>query len=930
MSVHIICFLSICCFSVGVYGQTRVDETFEDFSKGTLDASGQNIYVSKKGEIRTIRRFDLNNDGFIDLLFNSTHDDDVAVPASITTMSANRQMVTTPLQVEGSVAAEITDLNKDGYPDVVICPNVQYGAQTPHRYVTIIYGGEDGWPPKRTNGLLPINGAKGVAIADLNGDSWPDIITLNSKAWLPGQPEGNIARIYWGGIHGFILTQYQDIGIDGAFRMATGNFDSDVVQDIAFLTEKNTIQFIWGEKTEEVAETKLNFKTTELKLPGNGSLSIAVGDVDGNGKVDLIVGSNGNSLYIIKGKGERNWQNPIAVPNVNASSIAVGDLDKDGSLDLVVSRFSLSRKAVSEMLGGKITEDNSIKILWGDNGDFSLSRMSMLEAPYTLASAIADLDGDGQMDIICATYQGEKTFATESIIYFGKENRKFELSGKGIPGTGAYHVAVIPSDGNRSTGILISNSMAGTLNEELPLLLYYGSANGFNEDNLLKIPFNSGYESSAADLNEDGYVDLIAINAMHAGQADNPYRGVNIFWGSKEGYDIKKHRTVLNENNASTSNIADLNRDGYLDIVIGFFDHSDGSPTKVVIYYGSEMGFELNNRIAILAEGRSSSPTIADYNKDGWLDIVVNSYSKDLLRVFWGSAEGFKEENQQVITLPSVIDIETADLNNDGYLDLIASSYDDKVNNHHDTGVMLFWGSADGFMEWNAQWLPSSTVLGPLAADFDNDGYLDLFLPSYHGEITREALPMYLYWGGIDGFTIKRRTTLILDSGADALAADFDKDGRIDLAVASHATDGAHSKAVSKVYYNDGERFQSPNIKIEYLPSTGSHWMWNYDLGHIYNRKQVQTYISSMVDWDKKGNEGKISYDALVPSGTKLTVAVRSSATKESLKEMKWRKVESGGFTVNEDDRHLQYKLTLGSDNGDRYPVLKKVSVTIK
>ncbi len=922
--------VNLVLFSFSGYGQTWVDETFEDFSKGTLDASGQNIYVSKKGEIRTIRRFDLNNDGFIDLLFNSTHDDDVAVPSSITTMSANRQMVTTPLQVEGSVAAEITDLNKDGYPDVVFCPNVQYGAQTPHRYVTIIYGGEDGWPPKRSNGLLPINGAKGVAVADLNNDGWPDIITLNSEAWLPRQPEGNIARIYWGGIHGFILTRYQDIGIDGAFIMATGDFDSDDVQDIAFLTKKNSIQVLWGEKTEKVAETKFKFKTTELKLPGNGSFSIAVGDVDGNGNVDLIVGSDRNSLYIIKGKGERNWEYPIAVPNVNASSIAVGDLDKDGSLDLVVSRFSLGRKADSEMLGGKINEDNSIKILWGDKGDFSSSRMAMLEAPYTLASAIADLDGDGQMDIICATYEGEKTFATESIIYFGKENRKFERSEKGIPSTGAYHVAVIPSDGNRSTGILISNSMAGTLNEELPLLLYYGSANGFNEDNLLKIPFNSGYESSAADLNEDGYVDLIAINAMHAGQADNPYRGVNIFWGSKEGYDFKNRRTVLNENNASTSNVADLNRDGYLDIVVGFFDHSDGNPTKVVIYYGSEKGFELDNRVAILAEGRSSSPTIADYNKDGWLDIVVNSYSKDLLRVFWGSAEGFKEDNQQIIKLPSVIDIETADLNNDGYLDLIASSYGDKVNNHHDTGVMLYWGSANGFIEWNAQWLPSSTVLGPLAADFDNDGYLDIFLPSYHGEITREALPMYLYWGGIDGFTIKRRTTLFLDSGADALAADFDKDGRIDLAVASHATDGAHSKAVSKVYYNDGQRFQSANMRTESLPSTGSHWMWNYDMGHIYTRKSEQSYISSIKNWNTKVKEGKISYDATILSETRLILTVRSSATEDTLNAKEWRILENDKFTVGDKDRYIQYKFTLISENGDKYPVLKKVSLSLK
>ncbi|MCX6220246.1 MAG: VCBS repeat-containing protein [Bacteroidia bacterium] len=937
----IIYFFSTCWLSDGVYGQTWVDDSYEDFAKGELDAAGQNIYISRKGEIRTIRRFDLNNDGFIDLLFNSTHNFDVSVPASITTMSPNRQMETRPMQVEGSLAAEIADLNRDGYPDVVFCPNLT-GVQTPHRYVTIIYGGADGWPPNRSNGLLPVNDAKAVVVADLNGDSWPDIITLNSDAWLPGQPEGNIARIYWGSKHGFILTKYKDIGIKGAFKMVTGDFDSDGVPDVAFLSENNTVHILWGEKPakrsaatenkqEEAksndsvieTETKIILKTTEFKLPesgalNSGALSITAADSDGDGRIELLVGSNNNSLYIIKCNGMRKFGKPGIIPNVNASSIAVGDLDEDGSMDLVVSHFSLSRK------------DSTIKILWGDKGNFSSSRMSVLDAPYTVASAITDLDGDGRKDIICATYQGEKTYTTESIIYFGKGNREFERSKKGIPGSGAYHVAVIPPDKNRTTGIVISNSIKGNLNEEVPLLLYWGSADGFKADNRLEIPFGSGYNSSAADLNEDGFVDLISINSMHGGQTDNPDRGVNIFWGSKDGYDFKKHHLVLNEDNASTCNIADFNRDGYLDIVVGFFEHPDKRPTKLVIYYGSKNGFELKNRVAIPCEGRSSSPTIADFNKDGWLDIAVCSYPKDLLRIFWGGPEGFIEERQQVLELPSAIDLETADLNNDGYLDLIASSYNDKVNHHHDTGVMLFWGGPDGFKEWNAQWLPANTALGPVAADFDNDGYLDLFFPSYHADITREALPMYLYWGGVDGFTTHQRTTFTGDSGGDALAADFNHDGMTDLAVSSHANNGTHSQAISKIYYNDGKRFQSTGMKIEYLPSPGCHWMWNYDMGHIYTRKSEQTYISSMKDWDKKVNEGEISYEAIVPSGTKLTMSVRSSATKESLKEMGWRKVESGGFTVNSDDRYLQYKVTLSSDNGDRYPVLKKVSLTLK
>ena len=48
-------------------------------------------------------------------------------------------------------------------------------------------------------------------------------------------------------------------------------------------------------------------------------------------------------------------------------------------------------------------------------------------------------------------------------------------------------------------------------------------------------------------------------------------------------------------------------------------------------------------------------------------------------------------------------------------------------------------------------------------------------------ELTRESLPCYLYWGSAAGFAPRKRTILICDSAHDAMAADFDRDGRLDL-----------------------------------------------------------------------------------------------------------------------------------------------------
>ena len=182
-----------------------VEDSFEDFADGKLDAAGQNLYVSRDGALRTIHRFDLNRDGHLDLIFNSTHDSFTYIPATLGLMEPSRRVRRAELAVEGSLRVVLEDLNRDGHLDALFCPN-RSGLQSPRRLLTILWGAKDGWSNRRSHGQLPVYGALAAAAADLDRDGWPDIVTLNQTAWLPGQPQGNILRVFWGSPEGFLRT----------------------------------------------------------------------------------------------------------------------------------------------------------------------------------------------------------------------------------------------------------------------------------------------------------------------------------------------------------------------------------------------------------------------------------------------------------------------------------------------------------------------------------------------------------------------------------------------------------------------------------------------------------------------------------------------------------------------------------------------------
>lgn len=907
------------------FAESWVEDSFEDFADGTFSGSGQNIYAAHDGTIRTIHRFDINHDSWIDLLLNCTHDLVGVLPSTAAWLTPDGGVARAPLAVEGASAVAAGDLNKDGFADLVFCPN-RNGVQSDRRFVQIVYGGPDGWPASRTNGILPVSNAAAVAVCNLNADDWPDIAVLNGKAWLPGQADGQIVRVFWGSEHGFLLNRFRDFGVPNAIALRAADFDANGWADLAALSTDPAIQIVWATQGAE----QLDLETATIPLPGRSAKCLTIAHIDSDGLPDCVVGTDSGQLFVAGCRPPRDIRETVSYDAFESSHIAAGDLDSDGSCDLVLAQVAIARASGGEATGADRSKEAHVRILWGDAGKFDASRVTEIHAPDATASCIGDIDGDGRDDLFVAVYQGAKSFAANALAFRGTGTRTFAKHTYEISVSGATDAVFVASENGFPARAVFCNSAGGTVNERVPSYLYYNGPNGFSIDNRVLIPFVSGYEASAADLNLDGWTDIIAMCSGHLGPGAESLveLGANIFYGTRNGIDINTKPSVLREYNLYSSNIADLNKDGYLDLVLGAFDPpKPGEKDILVIYFGGKDGYTTGRRVTVPSEGRSSICVIADFDRDTWLDIAVSCYGKDLVRIFHGGSDGFSESRQSNLVAPQPIEMEAADLNKDGFLDLVVGTYNDQITGDFDTGSLIFWGAVDGFREWNAQWLPGSAPVGTTVADWDGDGHLDIFASHYHGNRTRENVPSYIYWGSATGFDASARTTLVCDSPSDGLAADFDKDGKLDLAVACHTRDGNHS-AESKVYYNDGKRFADPRITL--LPAVGPHWIWTEDMGNINDRSWSESYTSSSLAWDGARTKGRIVVDADVPEGAALGVEVQTAPDAGSLADAGWHQVDKQGrFEIDPQARVLKYRAVISSDNGDRYPIIDRVSIDI-
>jgi len=349
---------------------------------------------------------------------------------------------------------------------------------------------------------------------------------------------------------------------------------------------------------------------------------------------------------------------------------------------------------------------------------FANAPNSPLQIPEPLGLAVADFNQDGKPDLAIAAN-------VRLYVMLGNGDGTFTAaprSPQNVPRPpyddfGSPYTGPGMTIGDFNRSGHPGLAVAMFQNEAAAILLGNGDGT-FNYSSTLA---NTGGMSSgtliAADFNGDGYLDLFATSTV-----DGPSPVVLQGYGDGAFNNVAQNALLQQIEGiwGNSSAAGDFNGDGKLDVAVAAA--SPGSYSGVNVLLGNGDGtFTLASGSPIILGTAPYAIVAADFNGDGKLDLAVADYSENVVFILLGNGDG---TFQSPITIPvgnGPAAMVTGDFTNSGKLDLA-------VANSLDGTVTLLLGNGDGtFTE--ASGSPYAVGCDPdsiAAADFNGDGRLDL------------------------------------------------------------------------------------------------------------------------------------------------------------------------------------------------------------
>lgn len=559
----------------------------------------------------------------------------------------------------------------------------------------------------------------------------------------------------------------------------------------------------------------VNFDYSATVLLGNGDGTFltagatllypvfAVGDFDGDGKPDVLCqqSRNGSTTWWIGfGNGDGTFQLPVNSNIGNVGVAGIADLNGDGKSDLV-----------------GLSGSNFYALLSNGNGGFDAGPLYSYTAPNNFV--LADFNGDGKIDIAFAG-------AGAAAVMLGNGNGTFQSivnsPGIGVPVASADlngdgYVDLVVADcsqissrlgngdgtfqapGHPMSAFTLSALADVNHDGKLDLIarspgavqIVLGDGNGgFSHSNAYLGPGGDGLAPTpitlVGDFNGDGNPDLVSGPYIYLGNGDGTFQGAPV---------------LLPNSNPISAMSADVNGDGKPDIVAIAMEPawcSEATYGLNVLLGDGKGEFALAETYDLSGlAGQPSAITSADLNGDGKPDLVIS-----LSGTTWGIAallsNGDGSFGEPIVT--SVGNSESsqtpvmalADFNGDHKSDVALSGVDDNV--------YLLISNGDGTFATSQ--IDLGVPARPVAAgDFNGDGKIDLAVG------LSGALAVLL--GNGDGTFQQSITSCAGGVSQSSAVGDFNGDGRVDLVFGWSTFIGAPSFTVNTCLGNGDGTFQS-------------------------------------------------------------------------------------------------------------------------
>jgi hypothetical protein len=684
-------------------------------------------------------------------------------------------------------AVAVADFNGDGKLDLAV-------ANGPGSVSILLGNGKGTFRPKASYRVG--DDAFSLVVADFNGDGRPDLAVGSSAS-------GTLTILLGNGDGTFQPAMQHPAGV----APVVGDFNGDGKPDLAVDARGDQgVSILLGNGDG-------TFQPAVTYPVGGAADSMAVGDFNGDGKADLAVlvspSSDAPMLSILLGNGDGTFQPAVdfATAPPGPSSVAAGDFNGDGKADLALTTYG------------------SISILLSNgDGTFQPAVNYAVGSPESAVVGdlvVGDLNGDGKPDIAAAVSSGVSILlanghgAFQPAAYYNSGGNPVSLGFSSsfalgdFNGDGNLDLAVVDSD-NGIVGIMLGNGQgefehpatypgfdkAGNCCYAIAVGDFNGDGKpdlvtadeGFGavsvrlgEGNGAFLPrqaFSVGYRPVAVaegDFNGDGKLDVVVANG--GPDADN----VSIMLGNGDGTLQPAVHYASGGSTPTSVAVGDFNGDGKPDLAVA---NQSSASNSVSILLGNGDG-TFQTAVIYPAPSAPQSVAIGDFNGDGKLDIAVavsNGVSSLL-----GNGDGtFQPAVNYITGQPAIIDgpaaffVAIGDFNGDGKLDLaVANEGSDGPGEVYFVAILL--GNGDGTFQPAATIYPLTEALSIAVADFNGDGRLDLALANYSGTS--------ILLGNGDGTF---QAPLLYASGywATSLAVgDFNLDGKPDLAVANYGSD---------------------------------------------------------------------------------------------------------------------------------------------